>query len=862
MQNSNSRILLKYSLLLILSFLANVGLSQPQTVTFNYTGGTQSWTVPPCVTSISISVEGAQGGGPNGGQGSVVSGTINVTPGQVITIIVGGQPAGAAGGYGGGGNGQSANTAANGSWGGGGASSIIVGGVPVVVAGGGGGTGGGTTDAAGGAGGTNGSNGSSPFGTGGFGGTQSNGGAGGPPWIAAGNAGNAGSAGMGGSGATDPCNNNSPGGGGGGGYYGGGGGGSDCFGSAPYGGGGGGGGSSLVPAGGSATTGGNTGNGTVSITFSGIIATASNTGPYCEGDLVQLNGGGGATYNWSGPGGFTSTLQNPTFTATSATLSGTYMVIVTDPACPVGDTAYTTVVINEMPSVNPVADQTICNGDNTAAVNFSGVFAGATYTWTNNNTATGLAASGTGNIASFVGTAPTTTQVSQIIVTPSTPFCTGVADTFLITVLAKPTLYLSNDTTICENGTANLLATATGGGGAPYTYYWDFTGSTAGNQSVSPMVQTTYTVYVESATGCQSDPQSVTVSMFPPLSGNISPWETICPGYPTDISASVNGGIGQPYTFVWTTGDTYTGVGNHMINVNPPVTTNYSVVISDGCETTPLVLTTNVRVAPLPVPMVNVLNPIQCEPAVFDIVNVTDPQLSQFNYWVVNNEDIYINQDTIITNPLYAGSYDVQLVITSYEGCIDSVTFTDLLTVDPKPVADFRYSPNPVLMFNTQVHFDNYSFNGYTYQWYFESGSPAQSNLTSPDVLFPDGVTGRYDVMLITTSELNCVDTMIQELIVYPEVIIYAPNAFTPDGDEHNQTWQVYMEGIDIYDFELLVFNRWGEIVWESHDISVGWDGTYHGELIQSGAYTWIVRTKDLLNDGKYTFNGHVNIFR
>ena len=174
------------------------------------------------------------------------------------------------------------------------------------------------------------------------------------------------------------------------------------------------------------------------------------------------------------------------------------------------------------------------------------------------------------------------------------------------------------------------------------------------------------------------------------------------------------------------------------------------------------------------------------------------------------------------------------------------ITWIELLNVDPKPVADFKYSPNPVLMFNTQVLFTNYSFNGYTYQWSFEDGVPSQSTQTNVQVLFPDGVEGRYDVQLITTSELGCIDTMDHELIVYPEVLIYAPNAFTPDGDEHNQTWRVFMEGIDVYDFELLIFNRWGEVVWESHDLEVGWDGTYNGVMMPEGTYTWIIRTKDL----------------
>jgi gliding motility-associated-like protein len=422
------------------------------------------------------------------------------------------------------------------------------------------------------------------------------------------------------------------------------------------------------------------------------------------------------------------------------------------------------------------------------------------------------------------------------------------------------TISVSNDTLICENGTATM--TASGTGGTSYTYQWDHTTDTQATQDVMPGIATTYTVYAENELGCVSPNATIDVTVRPPLTGTISAFDTICPGYPTDLMATVTGGIGQPYSYVWSDGSTFNGAPSHTINVNPAVSTEYTVTIADGCESTPLVMLTRVRVAPLPVPEINVLNPIQCEPAIFDIVNTTDPALSQYTYWLVGGTQQFVNQGTITTAEMWAGEYDVQLVVTSYEGCVDSVTWDELLNVDPKPVADFKYSPNPVLMFNTQVLFTNYSFNGYTYQWFFEDGVPSQSTQTNVQVLFPDGVEGRYDVQLITTSELGCVDTMDHELIVYPEVLIYAPNAFTPDGDEHNQTWRVHMEGIDVFDFELLIFNRWGEVVWESRDVEVGWDGTYNGVLMPEGTYTWIIRTKDLMNDAKYTYDGHLNLLK
>jgi gliding motility-associated-like protein len=99
-------------------------------------------------------------------------------------------------------------------------------------------------------------------------------------------------------------------------------------------------------------------------------------------------------------------------------------------------------------------------------------------------------------------------------------------------------------------------------------------------------------------------------------------------------------------------------------------------------------------------------------------------------------------------------------------------------------------------------------------------------------------------------------------LNVVSDILFFAPNSFTPDGDEHNQLWKAEIQGIDEYDFDLLVFNRWGELIWESHDPSIGWDGTYNGKIVQAGIYTWRARVKDLYNDSKSEFNGMINIMK
>jgi gliding motility-associated-like protein len=296
--------------------------------------------------------------------------------------------------------------------------------------------------------------------------------------------------------------------------------------------------------------------------------------------------------------------------------------------------------------------------------------------------------------------------------------------------------------------------------------------------------------------------------------------------------------------------------------VSPAQTTSYTVTISDNCETTPVDFTMTVTVSPLPDPQFLITSPPQCEPATFELLNTTDPSLSQFVTWTINGDQVFVNQETVSVGEFMAGSYDVNMVVTSFDGCVDSTFFPGALVVDPTPIANFTYSPSPVTMFNTNVLFNNGSSGADFYQWYFTDGSPSTSTQTNPSTDFPDGQVGTYDVMLIVESALGCFDTIVKEVQVYPEVILYAPNTFTPDGDEFNQDWRVFIEGVDIYDFELIIYNRWGEQVWINEDPEQGWNATYNGQPVQSGTYVWMIRAKDLLNDEKYTFSGHVNVLR
>lgn len=420
------------------------------------------------------------------------------------------------------------------------------------------------------------------------------------------------------------------------------------------------------------------------------------------------------------------------------------------------------------------------------------------------------------------------------------------------------TIAVSNDTTICQNGTATLIAEAQGG--QNFAYIWSHDPDNGSVQLVNPTATTTYTVQGENEFGCLSPPETIDVSLLPALDGSVSPDQSVCPGFSTLLSAEGIQGNGGPYSFVWTD-----DLGNVVSNTqtylaSPTNTTSYTVTISDNCETNPLILSSVVNVLPLPLVQFSVDDPEQCVPAVFTFSNDTDPSLTDDYFWYFSNGETVMNLTDFSLEFETSGQYDVQLVVVSPDGCLDSLTRENFLTVYPKPTANFTYSPATVTVLNTNVFFQNYSQGATLYDWYFEQGNPGTSWEENPTTQLPQGEVAEYDVELIVTSQFGCQDTAYAIIPVVPEVIVYAPNTFTPDGNEYNNTWRAYLSGISMDQFELVIFNRWGEQVWETKNPEMPWDGTYNGKLVEEGTYIWKMQALDQFTDEKFEWNGYVNV--
>ena len=189
-------------------------------------------------------------------------------------------------------------------------------------------------------------------------------------------------------------------------------------------------------------------------------------------------------------------------------------------------------------------------------------------------------------------------------------------------------------------------------------------------------------------------------------------------------------------------------------------------------------------------------------------------------------------------NPLHvyttAGVRTVTLVASNPTACNGADTVTKTLYVAPLPVADFSFTPitpEP----NMPTVFQNLSTGAVSYVWDFGDGSGSNEEHPRHQYLR----TGTYRTCLTATSRLGCKDRICKDVPAAVVPLADVPTAFSPNGDGNNDV--LYVRGGAIVTMELRIYNRWGELVFETHRQDIGWDGTYKGEPQEMDAYAYIL---------------------
>lgn len=558
-----------------------------------------------------------------------------------------------------------------------------------------------------------------------------------------------------------------------------------------------------------------------------LVATTSVVPSHCSkadgsATVDTVYGGSPAyTYSWN-----TNPVQ-ATKTASNI-VAGTYSVTITDVN---GCTLVVEAVVPNTPGIITTTTTTDvkCFGgnDGSATATGGGGDPPYTYVWTN-----GQAGATINNL----------TAGTYTVLVTDTKGCAAI-QTATINQPAKVELTPTN-ASICPQGQATLYVSGKGGTGA-ITYVWE-PGALAGDAvTVSPTTTSTYTVTGTDANGCTgTTTATVVVNPIPVFS--IAD-DTICFGTNTVLTApDINKYVWAPATGLNTT-------TKSTVVAGPGTTTTYTVVGTDpnGC-----VGSTTVTVVVIPAPVITATGGDVCPG---DTITLKADGGISYTWSPLR----FLNTTTgpvVKSFPDATTTYTV--TGTGANGCTS--TAVAVATINPEPVAGIIASPNPASVFKPIVFFTDNSVGGVV-KWDWSFGDPKKSKSTqkNPSFTYPD-VIDSYKVRLIVVNQFGCIDTTEIVVNIRGEYSFFIPNTFTPNDDRTNDGFGPKGTGIDVSDYGFWIFDRWGNLIWQTKNWGETWDGRAHnGENVaQIDTYVWKVRVKELDTQIIHNYIGHVNIVK
>jgi gliding motility-associated-like protein len=537
-------------------------------------------------------------------------------------------------------------------------------------------------------------------------------------------------------------------------------------------------------------------------------ASASHDGPVCMGDEVNFSASGGVSYSWTGPGGFTNGNQNFTLGSAVPADEGVYEVTVTDVnGCSATD--QTTFSLNPSAVLTISAENVSCNGENDGAANVIATGSGPfTYSWS------------PGGFSSA--------EVSDL--SPDTYTITVTDANGCITIdnvsIEEPDaidLTFTTTDTDCDDNNGAAAVNAIGGAGG-FTYFWSPENQTS--SSITNLAAGGYQVTVTDASGCSiTDSLTINYVNAPTLSVE-QVHHLTCHGSSDGSATIVGTGGSPPYNYSWSP------MGGSSATAENLSAGTYTVTVTDD-DSCPSFIEVTIN-----------------EPAMVVIDGeVTDALCGNFNGTI----DLSVSGGTgnysyswtplglsgNSLNELAPGNYSV--VVTDANGCEQTANYTVgvtgniALSVTPQ-VVTIVAGENTQLQANVGAGVTNE-----TYTW---TPSEGLSCTNCPDPIASPSETTTYTVTVTTDDGCLSSDTVLV-IVEYPCTEIFIPTIFSPNGDNLNDL--VCVEGSCIRDLDFRIYNRWGEVVFQTKDQAACWDGTQNGKTLNTGVFVFkaIIVTDD-----------------
>jgi gliding motility-associated-like protein len=415
--------------------------------------------------------------------------------------------------------------------------------------------------------------------------------------------------------------------------------------------------------------------------------------------------------------------------------------------------------------------------------------------------------------------------------------------------LPPPNIFFSNPS--CDDDCDGLINVNPIGGTGVTTISWN---NQSNNFTLTNLCEGSYGYTIVDAAGCNVSGVVNLVDPPIPVIGPIIYSDTVCYQSISELYSVPQ----QPnFTYQWTSlGNITNGQGTNNVNVD------WSLVNSGFLNSAVEVIGYDINNCPS--------NPLSIDLTIYQelpVITPVGPFCSYDEFVTLQATPIngVFSGNGVMGNDFYPSNAVGTNVITytyTQSSCVFSTTTS--ITVYPQPILDSITPYNPYYEIcegdSTVVTFtavaDIPGYNEWTFvgtQYVTENFTTAFNNegmFTLSVVHYSNGCVSNPQETVITVD--NC-----------PEELIYIPNTFTPDGNEHNQTFlPVFTSGFDPYEYNLSIYNRWGNLIFDSNDHKVGWDGTFNNGYAQDGTYHWIIQYGDLQTDKKTKITGFITLLK
>lgn len=574
-------------------------------------------------------------------------------------------------------------------------------------------------------------------------------------------------------------------------------------------------------------------------------AGATQTIP-CGGNSVNLNGSSstpGVTYAWSGPG----IMSGGSTSSPSVNLAGVYTLTVTNPTNGCTSTSTVSAIDNSnVPSATIAAPQVINCSTTSVLLYGSSNAANASFSWSGPGIVSG------GGSATPTVNLPGTYTLS---VTDPTSGCVNSSTANVIQDIALPNVNAGND----QQLTCTVLSVVLNGSSSTSNviFAWSGPGIVSGASTATPLVNLagTYNLTVVNPTnGCTSASSvNVTGNGTTPDAdaGNSITLTCANPSLPLNGTSSTAG-----VNYSWNGPGVLSGSNSLNPMVNQPGV--YVLTVTNpinGCSETD-----EVQVLLNNTPPMNLINDaplIGCVPFSVSLNETTG--LGNIYSW--NFGDGSSGSGANVQHVYSAlGCFDITLTVTDpSNGCTSTQMYNEVVCVADYPTANFTFTPSAIDPADPEINFNNISQDADTYMWSFGDAATSTDEHPTHNYLNP---IESYTITLVASNGI-CSTSVEHVIQIIEPIIFYVPNAFTPDGDQFNQLFRpIITSGIETQNFSFEIYNRWGEMIWESHDASVGWDGNYGGNAAVEGVYTWAMKFKVKNFDDYREYKGNVNLIK